>query len=251
MMRATFSGGVRNPMDLPTAAGRRPDFGDAVKGEPLDWTAWQTFFKDAGYISETTDSPPKDVLRALEHYAPQFQQWSEWRTRPFCRFPLELDKGTAMPLPHLATLNSAAKLFTLRMRAHLALGDAASAYGDFREGLQAHRALKDEPTLISGLLRTSTLSVVSHAVGDGLREGAWGEAELKQIDADLAALAVWQDFRLAYASERAGGNWMYDLLASASPWERAGIFANVGAISGQTFPGAITALIPKRVCGHG
>lgn len=245
MFRAIFNGGVQRPMELPTTNGKRPEFGNAVKRERIDWTAWQTFFKDAGYIAETTDSPPRDVLRGLEHYAPQLKEWSEWPNRPRCQFELELDKGFAMPLPHLSPFTDAAKLFALRMRAHLVLGDSAAACADFRSGLQAYRALREEPTLISGLVRTSTLSLVLQAVGDGLRERGWGEAELKQIDADLVALAVWQDFRRAYASERAGGNWMYNLLANASPQERSRFFSQATAPFGG--PNRLMVVIPKRV----
>ncbi len=72
MFRAIFAGGVQRPMELPQVNGKRPGFGDAVKGERIDWKAWQTYCKDAGWITETTDSPPRDVLRGLEHYAPQF-----------------------------------------------------------------------------------------------------------------------------------------------------------------------------------
>ena len=117
IMRAVFSNGAKSPMALPGKD--RPTFGDARKGERMDWEKWQAYFKDAGFISATTDSPPRDVLRALEHYSPQFQEWSEWKTRPQCRFALDLKAGAMMRLPHLGTFSDAAKLFSLRMRAHL------------------------------------------------------------------------------------------------------------------------------------
>ena len=87
MMRAIMQPGAKSPTALPDKD--RPSFGNPLKGERLDWKKWQTFFKDAGFISETTDSAPRDVLRALEHYAPQFQEWSEWKTRHRCRFDLD------------------------------------------------------------------------------------------------------------------------------------------------------------------
>lgn len=247
MFRAIFSGGVQRPMELPAANGMRPDFGNAVKGERLDWKAWQKFFQDAGYISETTDSPTRDVLRGLEHYTPQFKEWCEWPNRPRCRFTLELEKGFGMPLPHLATFTDAARLFALRLRAHLALGDSTAASADFRSGLQAYRALREEPTLISGLVRISTASQILQAVGDGLRERAWTEAELKQIEADLRALAVWQDFCLAFATEHAAGNWGYDLLANATPRQRVSFFGQVFAPFGGSRMDLLVGLIPKRM----
>ena len=93
------------------------------------------------------------VWQMGEHYAPQFQEWSEWKARPRCRFDLDLKAGSAMDLSHLNLFKNAAKLFSLRMRAHLALGDSSSAYADFLDGFHAYRALVEEPTLISGLER--------------------------------------------------------------------------------------------------
>ncbi len=247
MLRAIFTGGVQRPMELPVVNGKRPDFGNALKGEPLDWKAWQKFCNDAGWIAEATDEPTRDVLRGLEHYAPQFTEWSEWRTRPKCRFTLEFDKGFAMPLPHLSTFMDASKLFALRMRAHLALRDSVAAYADFREGLQAYRGLAEEPTLISGLVRINALFTILLAVGDGLRDGSWEETELKQIDADLSVLTVWQDYLHAFASEHAAGNWMYDQIVPSTPWAQADFFAKLGRVSGLTYPAPVMALIPKRV----
>ena len=187
------------------------------------------------------------MLRGLEHYAPQFKEWSEWRTRPRCGFPLDFKNGSALPLDRLGTLHDAAKLFALRLRAHLAAGDSAAAYADFQDGFQVHRALDGEPMLISGLVRMSALTVVVQAVGDGLRERAWGDAELKQLADDLAGVALWQDFRLIFQSERAWMNRTSDELAVSSPLHRADLFARALTGSGATASGSVIGLIPRRV----
>ena len=247
MFRAIFNGGVQRPLELPSVSGARPSLPDLIKGEKMDWPAFQKYCQDAGWISEATDSPPRDVLRGLEHYAPQFQQWREWPDRPKCRFPLELDKGFAMPLPHLSTLMDAAKHFSLRMRAHLTLGDSAAAYVDFRDGSQAYRALRGEPTFISGLVRISVLTTMLNGVGEGMRDRAWNEAELKKIDAEMATISIWPDYLFAIASERAFGNWVFDRLATSSPRQRSSILNNSGGIPGLNYPVALLSLIPKRL----
>ncbi len=244
MMRAVFSGSVKSPMALPD--NNRPGFGDTRKGERMDWVKWGRFFKDAGFISETTDSPPRDVLRALEHYAPQFQEWSEWKTRPRCRFALDLKAGAAMPLSHLGSFQEAAKLFSLRMRAHLALGDSSAAGADFSDGFQAYRALVDEPTLICGLVRMSVLVVLIEGVGGGIADHAWAPSELAQIDADMAAIRVWEDYRLSFSSERGFANWTYETILKVPAWKRARHFIGLGGI--WTGPGLnVIALIPSRI----
>ncbi|MCE9610283.1 MAG: hypothetical protein K8R23_08835 [Chthoniobacter sp.] len=249
MFKAIFQPGAKDPMRLPDASGAKPTFGARHKGESFDWLKWQTYFKDAGFIAETTDSPPRDVLRALEHYAPQFKEWSEWRTRPRCRFPLDFNAGFAMSLPHLGMFSNAAKLFSLRLRSHLALGDPGAAYADFREGLQSYRALSDEPTFIAGLVQISALATLKDAVGSGLQDHAWSDAELQKIDADLAAVRLWQDYRRAFASERGFGNWMYDTLADSSPIGRRRLMAGIPVGFGGS-PSAFEVacgLVPKRV----
>ena len=247
MFRAIFSGGVQRPMELPVAPGGKPPaFGDAVKGERIDWKAWQKYCADLKWISETTEEPASDVLRGLEHYAPQFAEWREWRTRPRCRFPLELAKGIALPLPHLGTFQDAARLFSLRMRAHLALGDSAAAYADFEDGFQAYRALQEEPTLISGLVQIAAVALLRNAIGEGLGNHAWAEPELRKLEADMAKTRVWEDYKRGFESERGFGNWLGDSLADSSPAKRTALFAGMGpptaGISGAAF-----MLIPKRI----
>ncbi len=248
MLRAIFNGGVQRPMELPVVNGKQPYLGNVMKGERIDWKEWQKFCHDAGWISETTGEPARDVVRGLEHYAPQFKEWSEWRTRPQCRFPLDLQKGVAI-WPHLGALQDAARLFALRMRAHLAAGDSAAAYADFQDGFQTYRALRDEPTLIAGLVRIAAFASLCNAVGDGLRDHAWTEPELRKLEGDLASTTVWKDFRLSFAGERGFANWIGDALAGPSSGERTNMLNGMSATARglRSTPFTALFLIPKRV----
>ena len=225
MFRAIFNGGVQRPMELPGKSGSRPSTGNMHRGERLDWQKWQIFFKDNGLLAETTDDAPHDVLRALEHYAPQFTEWSEWRTRPHARFPLDCQAEITMDLPHVWTLRDAARLFELRMRAHLALGEPAAAYADFQDGFQAFHALENEPTMIAATVQTSVLNALCESVGDGLMDRAWTGVELEKIGNDLASVAFWKRYRLALESERGLYNLQYDGFAAAPRAERWNLYA--------------------------
>ena len=253
MMRAIMQRGAKSPMALPEKD--RPNFGNVLKGERFDLEKWQAYFKDIGFISETTESAPRDVLRALEHYAPQFQEWSEWKTRPRCRFDLDFKAGAAMSLAHLSIFQNAASLFALRMRAHLALGDSSAAYADFYEGFQANRALVDEPTLISGLVRISVIAIFLNGIGDGLANRAWREAEINKLDADLAKVRVWEDYRLSMSSERGFTNWIHETCIAASGRDRMVIWTGIQSfgMAGSPAPVAsgLMACIPKRVYRDG
>jgi hypothetical protein len=249
MMRAIFANGAKSPMALPEKG--RPSFGNPLKGERFDWEKWQKFFKEAGFISEITNSPPRDVLRALEHYTPQFEEWSQRTTRTRCRFALDLKAGTAMRSPHLGLFQDASKLFSLRMRAHLALGEPTAAYDDFRGGFHAYRALAEEPTLISGLVRIALLTVLTDAIRDGLNDHAWRESELRNIDADLATIRIWEDYTRAFSSERGFGNVGSDELLAMSPLGRARKMSTLweGPFTAQPppFKSWIGALVPDRL----
>ena len=248
MMRAIMQPGATSPMALPEKD--RPSFGDPRKGERLDWVKWQAFFKDAGFISETTDSRPLDVLSALEHYAPQFQEWSEWKTRTRCQFALDLKAGAAMPLPHLNIFIDATKLFQLRLRAHLALGDSRAAYEDFRQCFQSYRALVEEPTLICALVKITCLRLAISAVGDGLGDHLWTDTELQKIATDFTTARVWNDYTSAFASERGFGNSIEEEHIAMTPWSRAkviGAIKGLPGLSGPSIAPSLALFIPDRM----
>ena len=67
MFRTAFTRGANAAFKLPRPNGGSPPYHNYPKGERLDLKAWAKFFKDAGFISAMTDSPPRDVLLALEH----------------------------------------------------------------------------------------------------------------------------------------------------------------------------------------
>ena len=238
-----FSSARSQALRLPSTSGRRPDFGDALKGEKTDWQAWQKLFKDASLITETTEEPARDVLRAVEHYASQFKEWSEWKTRPHCRFSYDYSSGLGRQLPGV-TFIDAVKLFDLRLRAHLAMHESAAALADFRDGLQAYRALQDEPTMLAQMLRICVLPITLNGVADGLKDRAWSDDELRQIASELAKACVWQDYRMALSSERGLANWLGNLLADPASRGR--------AIGWMTFGGSTPGntplmFVPQRV----
>jgi hypothetical protein len=253
MLQAVFVANGPKPFAFPAAGGNVPPLASAIKGGPVNWVGWQQFFLKAGFIPETSADPVGDVLHALEHYEPQFQEWSQWQSRPHSRFALDLKVGASMPLPHLGTFGDAARLFHLRAQAHLALGDSAAACADFRNGLQAYRALAEEPTLICGLVRIAALAQIDAAVGNGLQHHAWGEAELRQIDQDLAAVQIWQDYLLAMTTERGFSNSSVEDTFERKPLDRGRRISEI--IAGSGVPGVtsaklppwVGALIPKRV----
>ena len=75
--------------------------------------------------------------------------------------------------------------FSLRMEAHLALGEPQAAYADFQEGMQSYRALAEEPSLIAGMVQGAAISCLVSSIGAGLRDHHWPDVELEKIEHDL------------------------------------------------------------------
>ena len=246
MMRAAFVRGAQASFKLPRPNGGSPPYHNYPKGERIDFKAWAKFFQDAGYIGEMTDSPPRDVLLALEHYAPQFREWSGWRTRKHCRFPMEVDASGFMQSPDFGTFTNAWQIFTLRMRAHLAIGDSPAACADFEDAFQGYRAYENPRSLVQSVLRNGLFAALSAQLGESLETPGWAEPELVKIENILTAANPWADYRQGLAGERVSGNTLYDRLAQSG--------AQRGQLAGLMIGSTVTplkklgfSLIPKRV----
>ena len=201
---------VPNPLKLPE--GQPLKFGNPVKQERIDLAAWQTFFIESKLLPAAGESPASDVLKALDGFAAPLAQLREAGVRPHCCFPVHWELAFAAQIPHLQILKSAAKLYALRLSAHLALGDSAAAYEDFHDGLRLTTATVAEPSLIAGLVSIATATLMENAVWGGLADHRWAEPELRRIEADLATLDWLKAGLFAMGSERGGENLMTDML---------------------------------------
>ena len=228
-----------NPLSLLAQPDNKlPKFDSPMRGERIDLAAWQEFFVKAKLLPAAGDNPAADVLKALDTFAAPLAQLREAGIRPHCRFPVQWEKGFAAMLPHIQILHSAAKLYALRLSAHLALGDSTAACEDFRDGLRLVTATTAEPALIAGLVRISLAGVMENAAWGGLAGHQWAEPELRKIEADLAGLDWLKDYLLAMGSERGGSNMMTDMLIK-NPRHLADIMRMIG-VGGVIQRGALT-----------
>ncbi len=204
---------VPDPFKLPEAKDAKlPGLNNPTKQEHLDLPAWQRHFEKTKLLPMAGDSAAADVLKALEYFAAPLAQLREAGIRSHCRFPVRWEKAFAAELPHLSLLQAASKIYTLRLSAHLELGDSAAAYEDFRAGLRLTTATIEEPTLVAGLVRIANAVMMENAVWSGLARRQWAEPELRRIEADLATLDWLKDYCFAMGSERGGSNLMIDMI---------------------------------------
>ena len=203
----------RDPFKLhPMTNGKLPNCADPVKQERIDLAAWQKYFVETKLLPSAGENAAADVLKALENFAEPLAQLREASTRPHCHFPVHWEKGVAASLPQWSLLMGAAKINALRLSAHLTLGDNVSACEDFRDGLRLITVTREEPSLIAGLVRVACGVTMENAVWSGLAGHQWTEADLRNIETDLAPLDWLNGYVFAMGSERGCTNGMLNMV---------------------------------------
>jgi hypothetical protein len=144
-----------------------------------------------------------EVLRGLAKYNPLVDELRSASQRQYARFNLryEEDFVPGILLPHLAFLKQATVLFQVRASAELALGQTDHAWSDIRMALYLADTLKDEPFLISKLVRIAQVQLSLNPIWEGLAEHRWSDAQLLEIEQRLGKIDLLAD--AAMRGERA------------------------------------------------
>ncbi|MDE3068311.1 MAG: hypothetical protein KGJ60_12260 [Verrucomicrobiota bacterium] len=182
----------------------------------VDLEAWQDFFRstpptnspraDATNtfpMAPKAQSPSDDVLLALSKYNSAIAKLRQASRLPYSRFPLTYDKEPPgeILLPHLAPLKSCVQTLMLRAIAELQNGQSDQAFADVKLMLYLINSIRSEPFLISHLVRIAMLQITLQPIYDGLAEHKWSDAQLNELDSELAKLNFMADFKLAMRGE--------------------------------------------------
>ncbi|HEY5914645.1 MAG TPA: hypothetical protein VJA21_28990 [Verrucomicrobiae bacterium] len=201
--------------------------GSLEKGTFADVASWaERYRRDTNSpAAGTGGSPAEAVLCALRQLDPDFSELREAAvSRPYSRFPVqyEAEPPFGVLLPHLGRLKPMATLLQVRATAELAGGLPMDAYQDVKLGLRISDSIRDEPIIISHLVRAATLGSVLQTVREGLRRHAWTDAQLAELQGSLASVNLLAEYKVAMRGERAGtvaeldylrrhGNWGLDV----------------------------------------
>jgi hypothetical protein len=136
-----------------------------------------------------------EVLAGLEECGPILEELRAASRRPRCRF--NIDYANPLPptilLPHLAPLKHLSQVLQLRASAELALGRADAAFNDVLLMLYLAEACRDEPFVISHLVRIAQLQLALQPLADGLAGRQWSEAQLRELENRLCRLDFCAD----------------------------------------------------------
>jgi len=144
-----------------------------------------------------------EVLRGFEKFSPVVEELRSASRRPYARFNIhyDVDFAPAILLPQLACLKSAVMLLQVRTAAELALDRADQAWSDTELALYLAETVKDEPFLISKMVRVALVQAALKPVWEGLAEHKWSAAQLMEIEQRLGRIDLLAD--AAMRGERA------------------------------------------------
>ncbi|MGC9035110.1 MAG: hypothetical protein ACP5K7_04645 [Verrucomicrobiia bacterium] len=161
-------------------------------------------YKDCGSISNDAEC----VLKAMSGLTPYLDALiSESKQRELFRFPIdyEPENPAEILLPHYSYLKRMLQLIQIRSVCYIELNKADAAFEDVRFGLKLANSIKDEPFLISLLVRVSMLNIVLENIREGIARGMWTDGQLAEFQKYLSGIDLLKDLRGSLATEEAFG----------------------------------------------
>ena len=184
---------------------KTPDNGNWQIGQPTDLKAFQDYYRALatnanGFpVADERQSPAADVLFALSKYDVTIEELRQAATLPESRFPLKYDSPSpaAIMLPHLAVLKGSSQVLELRAVAELQDGQSDKAVADVKVMFRLVSSIRNEPFLISHLVRIAMLNRAIQPIWEGTQEHLWSDGQLKELDRDLAGLDFLADYEFS------------------------------------------------------
>jgi len=148
------------------------------------------------------------VLEALKPYEPVLQELHAARKRPYSRFNVLYDweNPWGIRLPQLAIIKRTCQLLRLQSSAELVAGKSEEALQDVLLMLRLIDAAKDEPTLISQLVRVAALELTFQPIWEGLAQRRWSDAQLRSLQEELQKVNYIADLHRVLEAERTWAN---------------------------------------------
>jgi hypothetical protein len=208
------------PVSTSTVVGTNMWSFPSSPGNSGNWTSsrfsdlkpWQLYYRNLGktnpaagiIIAPQAQSPAQDVLLALGKFDPVIEQLRQDSARPDSRFPIgyDMQPPAAILLPHLAAEKRYAQVLQLRALAELQNGESEKALADVKLMLRLVDASRTEPFLISHLVRIAILQIALQSVWEGLAEHKWSDAQLADLEVELAKLDFLADYQFTIRGER-------------------------------------------------
>jgi len=154
------------------------------------------------------------VLEALKTNEAVFAELRAASDRPYSRYPVNYDVEDPFTilLPHLSSVRAVCRRLQLKTCAELAAGNGAGALEDVKLMHYLADSLKQEPFLISYLVRVACLQTAIEPVWEGLAERRWSDGQLQELQALFQRDNFVADVKRPFEVERASGIVVADLI---------------------------------------
>jgi len=202
--------------------------GDSGDRHYLDLVAWSTAFDairgrtftknqkiEAGKLDrESRAKAAASILAGLQTNEAVFAELRAASPRPYSRYPVNCDVEDpfSILLPHLGSLRNVCRRLQLKACGELAAGHSDDAQADVMLTLRLVDSLKDEPFLISELVRVACLQLAVEPVWEGLAERRWSDVQLQELQTRLQTCDFVTDARRPFEAERAAGIVIADVI---------------------------------------
>jgi hypothetical protein len=190
---------------LSTGIGRpMPGTRTTVSRDLLDLKAFADFYRGNTNYPQTTRpvSDAEQVLIALSQFEPELNDIREAAKRPYSRFPIHYEQTIAMLLPHLSYLKTTSTILWLRAAAELKSGQVEQAFNDVKLAFHLADSIKDEPVLVSKLVRLAMFSGTLDDIKEGIRLHVWRESDLIWFQDYLSRTDLLAEYKRAMRGER-------------------------------------------------
>ncbi len=193
-------------------------------------------------LPATPGDPAKDVLFALSKFDATLAEFAAAAPRPRNRYPTHYEDGFRALLPNLAAMKAGTRICQLRAVARLAAGDSAGAAVDTLLAFRLGESLREEPILISQLVRLSCDNIAMRALWQGLADHRWDDAQLAAFQKLLSQRDYAGGLVHSLEGERALGNDAAEKLLLRRGTGLAELDKLGGDSSENTGPGMMAAL---------
>jgi len=164
-----------------------------------DWTpSWVKELR----LPEGTNDSARVVLSCLDHISPGLAEIDAAARLPRARFPVHCEEGFQALLPHIAHFKSATRALELRCAARLATGQTNLAAEDVESAMRVAELAREEPFLISQLVRDAQWDIAAATLWQGLALHAWNEPQLARWQDAFLAVNFRKSLAAAFESER-------------------------------------------------
>lgn len=161
-----------------------------------------------------SESQWKEVDQAVRHFEPVVPIVEQAMSKPACKFPVNWSSGAGALFPHLSRLRELSRYLSARAIVAAHNGDADECAKATRMSFGISDSVRDEPMLISMLVRVAMIRIGTSALRDSMNHVAFNELQAKQIDSTIAKIDLASHFKCAMIGERAMGLWCFDQVRS-------------------------------------